>query len=409
MSKRLGVHFVSAFRVSCAFTVVLSLGLTQSSKAFAWGELGHRQIAKIAVKVAQDRYKNPELSSVFLSNAESLAALSLVPDNQWKGGQPKEVIQTLSPAHFLDIEYLAPQKIDPKTIPFKINDAFELMVKLCPISGLNIKLNCEEKTSIDKILGASGSLPWRIGQMSELLIASFRQVKALQDKNASHQEIQTEVNRVILYSGILAHFVGDLTQPLHITKNYDGGFSDQKGVHSYFETKLINAQPHGFDRQAYDYAMSAKPAEAILSQAALATKRIDLNAWQPVESSFMLGLEANSQMNKVLDLDRKYAIIESRGEKDSENNRSLQGDFQFLSKKNSSGVDMAAARRSPDEIASKFNEILVQRIGIASDFLARIWHNAWVKAGSPNLSRYTTTAEKIGKIEPIMLDYSGFM
>jgi len=409
MSKRLGVHFVSAFRVSCAFTVVLSLGLTQSSKAFAWGELGHRQIAKIAVKVAQDRYKNPELSSVFLSNAESLAALSLVPDNQWKGGQPKEVIQTLSPAHFLDIEYLAPQKIDPKTIPFKINDAFELMVKLCPISGLNIKLNCEEKTSIDKILGASGSLPWRIGQMSELLIASFRQVKALQDKNASHEEIQTEVNRVILYSGILAHFVGDLTQPLHITKNYDGGFSDQKGVHSYFETKLINAQPHGFDRQAYDYAMSAKPAEAILSQAALATKRIDLNAWQPVESSFMLGLEANSQMNKVLDLDRKYAIIESRGEKDSENNRSLQGDFQFLSKKNSSGVDMAAARRSPDEIASKFNEILVQRIGIASDFLARIWHNAWVKAGSPNLSRYTTTAEKIGKIEPIMLDYSGFM
>lgn len=409
MSKRLGVHFVSAFRVSCAFTVVLSLGLTQSSKALAWGELGHRQIAKIAVKVAQDRYKNPELSSVFLSNAESLAALALVPDNQWKGGQPKEVIQTLSPAHFLDIEYLAPQTIDPKTIPFKINDAFAVMVKLCPISGLNIKLNCEEKTSIDKILGASGSLPWRIGQMSELLIASFRQVKALQDKNASHEEIQTEVNRVILYSGILAHFVGDLTQPLHITKNYDGGFSDQKGVHSYFETKLVNAQPHGFDRQAYDYAMSAKPAEAILSQAAQATNRIDLNAWQPVESSFMLGLEANSQMKKVLDLDRKYAIIESRGEKDSENNRSLQGDFQFINKNNQSGVDMAAARRSPDEIASKFNEILVQRIGIASDFLARLWHNAWVKAGSPNLSRYTTTEDKIGKIEPIMLDYSGFM
>jgi len=379
-------------RLCCAFVLVGSHG----SQAFGWGQSGHQIIARTAVKVAQDRYNNPELTSAFLSNADSLAALSLVPDNQWKGGQPKEIVASLSPAHFLDIEFMAPEKIDVNVLPFRIGDASKLIMKLCPTSGLADKLDCTVKSPTEKILSATGSLTWRIGQMSDLLVASFKKVKALQDANASKAEIVEQVKVSLLYSGILAHFIGDMTQPLHITKNYDGADSMQKGVHSYFETKMIDAQAHGFDRQAYDYAMNAKPASTILAQAAAATDRVKVESWMPVEWSFMLSIESFGKMKKVLDMDRKFALIKQENSKADE-------------AKKDSGLKGDAARRSPDEISDKFNEILVERIGVASDYLAFVWHRSWVEGGAPNLSRYTPTSDRIGKIEPILLDYSNFL
>jgi hypothetical protein len=39
----------------------------------------------------------------------------------------------------------------------------------------------------------------------------------------------------------VAHYAGDLTQPLHTAKNYDGQLTGQKGVHARFETDLVNA------------------------------------------------------------------------------------------------------------------------------------------------------------------------
>jgi hypothetical protein len=189
-----------------------------------------------------------------------------------------------------------------------------------------------------------------------------------------------------------------MTQPLHITKNYDGGDTSQKGVHAFFESKLVNAQPHGLDRQAFDYAMNAKPAMTVLNQAAASTSRVKVDSWMPVEWSFMLSIESNKKTKTVLDMDRKFALT-------------VQGNDQKPSTKRpakDSGLDVEVARRSPDEIADKFNEILVQRLGIASDFLALVWHRAWVQGGSPNLSMYAPSTEKIGKIEPILLDYSKF-
>ncbi len=382
-------------QLCCAFLLVGS----HSNTAFAWGQAGHQIIARTAVKVAQDRFNNPELTAAFLSNSDSLAALALVPDNQWKGGQPKEIVASLSPAHFLDIEFMTPGHIDLNTLPFRIGDASKLIMKLCPTSGMSDKLECKTNAPTDKILSATGSLPWRIGQMTDLLVESFKKVKQLQDSNASKDQIVQQVRVSLLYSGILAHFIGDMTQPLHITKNYDGGETSQKGVHSFFETKLIDAQPHGFDRQAYDYAMNAKPATTILNQAAATTDRVKVETWMPVEWSFMLSVESNKRMPTVLDMDRKFALIDQGNNGKPTAN---QGGKK-------SGLNMEVARRSPDEIAEKFNEILVQRIGIASDFLALVWHRAWVQGGSPNLSMYAPNDAKIGKIEPILLDYSNFL
>jgi hypothetical protein len=376
--------------------------LVFSGTTLAWGPVGHQEVAKIAAKVAKEKYKNKELSAAFLSNIESLAALSLVPDNQWKNGLPPEVMQSLSPAHFLDFEFISTTTIEPSALPFKVGDATALMMKNCAESGLSEKLDCKAKVSTDKILDAAGSVTWRIGQISDLLVTTFKAIKELQDKNASKSEIEAQVKKVILYSGILAHYIGDITQPLHITKNYDGGDTGQKGIHAYFETKLVDAQPHGFDKQAFDYAMNANAASTLIKTASEKTSKISLKKWMPVEWSFVVALDSNEQMAPVLKLDREVAIISK--------DRKLK---DALSSENVYGLDVSTSRRSPNEVAAEFNEVLTQRIGLAADFLAMIWDRAWTEGGSPILSKYVPAEPNgkgnIGKIEPILLDYSKFM
>lgn len=46
-------------------------------------------------------------------------------------------------------------------------------------------------------------------------------------------------HRAMLLAADLGHYVGDLFMPLHITRNYNGQFTNQNGVHSRFETSMI--------------------------------------------------------------------------------------------------------------------------------------------------------------------------
>lgn len=42
-----------------------------------------------------------------------------------------------------------------------------------------------------------------------------------------------------LFAADLGHYVADAHQPLHLTRNYDGQYTNQGGIHSRYETKMI--------------------------------------------------------------------------------------------------------------------------------------------------------------------------
>jgi hypothetical protein len=66
-----------------------------------------------------------------------------------------------------------------------------------------------------------GNLPWNI----------FFNIHAL--KNAF---IKGDVNAILKISADLGHYVADAHVPLHTTSNYDGQLTNQKGIHSLWET-----------------------------------------------------------------------------------------------------------------------------------------------------------------------------
>jgi hypothetical protein len=69
-----------------------------------------------------------------------------------------------------------------------------------------------------------GILPWAILNTADSLQVAFE---------------NNDMDKAKLISADLGHYVGDAHMPLHITKNYNGQYTNQSGVHSRYESGLI--------------------------------------------------------------------------------------------------------------------------------------------------------------------------
>lgn len=71
----------------------------------------------------------------------------------------------------------------------------------------------------------NGTLPWVTDSTYHVLVNDFK------SKNWS---------KAVLTSSDLGHYVGDGHMPLHLTSNYDGKMTGQTGIHSRYESTMIN-------------------------------------------------------------------------------------------------------------------------------------------------------------------------
>ena len=69
-----------------------------------------------------------------------------------------------------------------------------------------------------------GVVPWIIQDRWRDLVDAFR---------------EGDPARVALTSAILGHYIADAHVPLHTTENHNGQFTNQKGIHSRWETGLV--------------------------------------------------------------------------------------------------------------------------------------------------------------------------
>jgi hypothetical protein len=75
-----------------------------------------------------------------------------------------------------------------------------------------------------------GLIPWATMSSFDSLVSCFQ---------------RRDWNKAGLFAADLGHYVGDGHMPLHLTKNYDGQYTGQNGVHSRYETKMINRYVSG--------------------------------------------------------------------------------------------------------------------------------------------------------------------
>jgi hypothetical protein len=173
-------------------TGIFLMLITFSSLLFlGWGQLGHYIINYNTILSAY-----PELE-FFDTWADSLAAHASDADHR-KSWDPDE-----APRHYIDIDNY-PEFIATGTIP----QDFDTLVA---IHGYSFVID-------------QGILPWAIINTADSLEAAF--------------EIE-DMHKAMLKAADLGHYIADSHQPLHITRNYDGQYTGQDGVHSRYETHLI--------------------------------------------------------------------------------------------------------------------------------------------------------------------------
>lgn len=157
-----------------------------------WGNIGHSIINYNTILTAL-----PEMN-FFEYWADSLAAHGSDADYR-KSIDPDE-----GPKHYIDIDNY-PEFISTGTIPQNLDS-------LVAIHGIQFVID-------------QGILPWAILHSTDSLQAAFE---------------VNDMNKAMLLAADLGHYIADSHMPLHITRNYNGQYTGQYGVHSRYETGLIN-------------------------------------------------------------------------------------------------------------------------------------------------------------------------
>ena len=176
----------------------------------------------------------PEDVPGFLRTATALDEIEYLgpePDRWRSPGEP-ELNAVQAPEHFIDLELADTLG----TLPHRRLD-FEA---LAFAHGENP--------------GKIGFQPWQATEVWERLKAAFREYRHL---SAGHQDTKPVEQAIIFYAAWLGHYVGDASQPLHTTVNYNGwvgpnpnGYTTAHRIHWQFEGPFVDANIHAHEVKA---------------------------------------------------------------------------------------------------------------------------------------------------------------
>lgn len=208
--RHLTFRFVSALLISLA-----------APSLFAWGEKGHAITTEAAALAMPN-----DLPRFFYDHMSTLVYLGDEPD-RWRGGG-ESLEGENAPNHFLDWEYA-----DGLTLPRDRYDFIALMQK----SGRLRQHGITPSTS--------GFLPWRIAEMTEQLTTEWR---IWRNTRAGSPERAQAEREIVETAGLLSHYVGDASNPLHATTHFNGwadadnpnGYTNDCDTHARFETWFVN-------------------------------------------------------------------------------------------------------------------------------------------------------------------------
>ncbi|MDI5950969.1 zinc dependent phospholipase C family protein [Flavobacterium yafengii] len=274
----------------------------------SWGVIGHERINRAAVMALPK-----PLQTFFYNHIDFITQESTVPDLR------RNVLNDKAepPRHYFDMENFGAVETFPKNME-------------------EAKLKYDEK-----FLTKNGILPWYIQDMMVKL------TKAFKDKRK---------NEILFIAADLGHYIADAHMPLHTSDNHDGQNTNQKGIHSLWESRL----PELF---AKDYKLNVAQGKYL--------ENVDKATWDII-------FDTHSLVEPLLATDKKLRTATAE-------NKMYVTDAARNVVKNKYGGTLYT-----DEYAAKLhtdlNGMVEQQMKKAITATASFWYTAWVNAGKPDLS-----------------------
>jgi len=287
------------------------LMLTLSS----WGFLIHKTVQQLAV------YELPNaIKPFFYQNMENLVYNAPRPDIR------RNTDSTEATKHFIDLEAFGPNAANDMPLDWP--------------SAL-------AKYGHDSLV-KYGYVPYQVVFMKEKL------VKAFKDKNK---------DSILFYAADLGHYIGDANVPLHTTINYDGQLTNQKGLHSLWESMIPEIE-------IANYTLYTNHKAAYL-------KHPDQAIWEAVRRAAILVpdmLAKEKSVSLQFTDAQKFRIQMRRGVE----TKSYTSEF---------------AKAYAQALQTSINDQLIHSANLIADF----YYTAWVDAGKPDLSSINTAFDKTTK------------
>lgn len=284
--------------------IVISLFLP-SHNCFSWGFFAHKKINYQAVFLLP-----PEMMRLYKQHIDFISEHAVDPDKR-RYAFPDE-----APRHYIDIDHYGK----------------------FPFAGLPQKWKEAVAKFSEDTLMQYGIVPWWVQTMQ------FRLTEAFKEKNQA---------QILKLSAEIGHYIADAHVPLHVCSNHNGQFTDQKGIHGFWESRV----PELLADKNWDFFIGK--AEHINNPADFIWKRVLESA---AASDSVLLFE--KELSKKFPPDQKFAFEERNG---------------ITTRQYSSAYSIAYNK--------KLNGMVERRMRQSIFAIASFWYTAWVNAGQPDLKQ----------------------
>lgn len=182
-----------------------------------------------------------------------------------------------------------------------------------------------------------GIVPWHIQTMLSRLTNAFK------EKNFS---------KIMKNSAELGHYIADSHVPLHANSNHNGQYTNQRGIHGFWESRV----PELLAEKEFDF---------FIGKAAYIANPLEF-AWARVLESAKAAdsvLHVEKELTMQFDADKKYAFENRNG---------------VLIRQYSSAFTIAFNKKLEGMIERRMRQSIFA--------VASFWYTAWVNAGQPDLT-----------------------
>lgn len=289
------------------FIVLICPFLFANYKVYCWGFYAHQKINYYAVFLLP-----PEMMVLYKPNIVFLSEHAIDPDKR-RYAVPEE-----APRHYIDIDHYGTYPFT--NLPRKWTDAVT-------------------KFGEDS-LKQHGIVPWHVQTMLHGLTDAFKEKK---------------YSLIMKYSAEIGHYISDAHVPLHASSNHNGQFTNQKGIHGFWESRV----PELLAEKEFDF---------FIGKAAYIQNPGDF-IWKRVLESALAAdtvLRYERDLSKKFPDDKKYAFENRNGK----TIRQYSSAFAIAYNKMLDGMIERRMRQSIYAIAS-------------------FWYTAWINAGQPDLKALT--------------------
>ncbi len=221
-----------------ALLATAALALASAVRLFAWDYEGHRAVNLTALASLPTDF--PAFVKAPAAR-ERIAFLSGEPDRWRNVPQDLPLKHASSGDHFIDFEDFAPLDLTPATVS-DLRYIFTAQLFAARAAHPERFRPIDPEKNKDRTRELVGYLPWTIAESYARLKSAFSYLKAYEEAGGTPDEIANAQANIVYLMGVMGHYVGDGSQPLHTTKHYNGwvgenpnGFTVDRKFHSWID------------------------------------------------------------------------------------------------------------------------------------------------------------------------------